>query len=488
MDETGQEPTAMTALNAENGSQPKVLGVDEILDRIGPRNFQIVKIFFLTSWTWAVTAPVIMAEAFLDDSACDYGMADADLSADCLERKSGNIAAEFGLHGADAHYRHWITTAFLIGNIAGGLLLSVPSDRYGRRIVVLVTLIFIGLSGGAFLFTKTYASVLLLRVFQGIHFTGSGLCVWVLGYESIPTVLRPFATFTFGVTWVIGYCAIAPLAYFVSHWRTFMALLCLPSAVHAVVMVFALPESLHYLVTHNKQKEAKAWVEAAGDRALAEEINWGELCRQSSEDDGSKPETKKQHIFFNRKIILRILIFATIWATDVLVYFGMSLFSVQLAGNRYWNYIAMGLIEIPAYIVGPVMLDKLGRRFTISSTHLGTAFAFVCAGFIMTDHSVVQLLFWLFAKFCISTAFMCIFVFASESFPTTERSMCVGMCSVTGKFIGCVSPFIQTTRSIWTPMPLVIFGSFSLVAGLVTLILPETKDKPLPDTCDGVID
>ena len=47
-----------------------------------------------------------------------------------------------------------------------------------------------------------------------------------------------------------------------------------------------------------------------------------------------------------------------LWTTDVLVYFGMSLFSVKLVGNLYFNYVAIGLIEIPAYAFGPVLLDK----------------------------------------------------------------------------------------------------------------------------------
>uniref|UniRef100_A0AC34QH00 Major facilitator superfamily (MFS) profile domain-containing protein n=1 Tax=Panagrolaimus sp. JU765 TaxID=591449 RepID=A0AC34QH00_9BILA len=160
----------------------------------------------------------------------------------------------------------------------------------------------------------------------------------------------------------------------------------------------------------------------------------------------------------------------------------MSLFSVSLVGNRFFNYVAIGLIEIPAVAAGPILLDKIGRRLTVSFTHLGTALAFILAAFTFTDSPMAQLMFWLTAKFAIAAAFMCIFAFASESFPTSERNMCIGICSVIGKLLGSGAPFIQMTSSVWTPLPLVIFASFSATAGLLALLLTETTHKQLPDS------
>ena len=43
---------------------------------------------------------------------------------------------------------------------------------------------------------------------------------------------------------------------------------------------------------------------------------------------------------------------------DNFVYYGLSLFSTQLAGNRYANFMLIGAIEIPSYLVAPAMLDR----------------------------------------------------------------------------------------------------------------------------------
>lgn len=260
-----------------------------------------------------------------------------------------------------------------------------------------------------------------------------------------------------------------------------------PCIVYGFILFLFLPESLHFLVTQNRQKAFLKWVYHASDEKFISKIDSNNLFN-------IKKNTKKENnflekflnLFFERKLFFRILIFSFIWTTDVLVYFGTSLFSVKLIGNQYFNYIAIGLIEIPAVAAGPFLLEKIGRKLTIVATHLTTSLAFTVAAFFFKDSPEVQLCLWLLAKFAIAAAFMCIFAYASESFPTQERNFSIGICSVVGKLFGSSAPFIQTTAQLWEPLPLVIFGTFSAIAGLITFLLPETNHKQLPDTVDNM--
>jgi len=52
-----------------------------------------------------------------------------------------------------------------------------------------------------------------------ILFKGIGLTNWVLAYESIGPKLRSYTAMLFGMCWVIGYCSIGPMAYFLPNWR-----------------------------------------------------------------------------------------------------------------------------------------------------------------------------------------------------------------------------------------------------------------------------
>ena len=58
----------------------------------------------------------------------------------------------------------------------------------------------------------------------------------------------------------------------------------------------------------------------------------------------------------------------------------------------------------------------------------------------------------------------------------------MGASSMSARVSGILSPFILMLRTVWEPLPFIIFGILSIVAGLLTLILPETLNESLPET------
>ena len=41
-----------------------------------------------------------------------------------------------------------------------------------------------------------------------------------------------------------------------------------------------------------------------------------------------------------------------------MIYNGMSLFSTALVGDPYINYVLSGIVEIPAYVLAPELLNR----------------------------------------------------------------------------------------------------------------------------------
>jgi hypothetical protein len=71
---------------------------------------------------------------------------------------------------------------------------------------------------------------------------------------------------------------------------------------------------------------------------------------------------------------------------------------------------------------------------------------------------------------------------ASEIFPTVLRSGCIGICEILARIGGTTAPVIHRLGSIYTKLPGIFFTVVAGIAGAVTFILPETRDRNLPDT------
>lgn len=75
-----------------------------------------------------------------------------------------------------------------------------------------------------------------------------------------------------------------------------------------------------------------------------------------------------------------------------------------------------------------------------------------------------------------------IYIYSSELFPTVVRNMGMGVSSMSMRVGSMVAPFVANldTTILW--LPTLVFGAVPLVAGLIVLLLPETKGRALPDS------
>lgn len=111
----------------------------------------------------------------------------------------------------------------------------------------------------------------------------------------------------------------------------------------------------------------------------------------------------------------------------------------------------------------------------------------------------LQLCIYLLGKFGATVAFTVCYIITSEIFPTSLRHSLMGTCSMFGRIGSMVSPqtpllvsfsfgrkkrvfYSKFQAQIWTPLPLVLFGIMSTIAGLLSLLFPETLNLKLPDT------
>lgn len=185
----------------------------------------------------------------------------------------------------------------------------------------------------------------------------------------------------------------------------------------------------------------------------------------------------------------KTLIMCYCWAIVTLVYYGISLNPSALAGDFYASFILSSLTEFVGVTFLIFTLNRLGRR------------PIQTAGFLLAGAALIAILLvpsaapsWItlglvmVAKVSIVSAFCTIYLYTSEIFPTVIRSIAIGLASTCARIGGIASPFAslfldeEGNRLVL----LGVFGTSSIIAALLSLLLPETVHRRLPETlADG---
>lgn len=175
--------------------------------------------------------------------------------------------------------------------------------------------------------------------------------------------------------------------------------------------------------------------------------------------------------------------------TDDLVmfpgYYGISMIAVEIGSNAYVSSILTALIEIPSYLFCILCMDRVGRKPICVFCFFITGICCIPAGYVPGDFQTVLALL---GKFGDAAAFALIFLYTAELFPTKIRSSVVGFCSMAARIGGIIAPqvvlYLPTVTTRETPM--IIMGSFALIAAFLSILLPESLGSLTVQTVEDV--
>ncbi|XP_012941146.2 organic cation transporter protein [Aplysia californica] len=113
------------------------------------------------------------------------------------------------------------------------------------------------------------------------------------------------------------------------------------------------------------------------------------------------------------------------WLVNALVYYGLSLNTENLAGSPYLNFCVAGAVELPAYAICILLLNRVGRRWPLIISMYVGGVACILSGCIPTEgNSTMETLTVVLAmigKFGITASYGIIYLMAAELFPTVIR-------------------------------------------------------------------
>uniref|UniRef100_A0A803LW60 Major facilitator superfamily (MFS) profile domain-containing protein n=1 Tax=Chenopodium quinoa TaxID=63459 RepID=A0A803LW60_CHEQI len=171
------------------------------------------------------------------------------------------------------------------------------------------------------------------------------------------------------------------------------------------------------------------------------------------------------------------------------VYYAVQLNVENLNFSKYLSVAINALLEIPAVFIGSFLLVFMNRRLLLSlSCILAGSSCLLCIIFTNgnggTIGNWIQLGIEGFGFMAASVAFDITFVYCIELFPTNVRNFAVSLMRQALVLGDAVAPLLVVLGRLSTTFSFMVIGGLSILSGLVSLWLPETKNTPLFDTLE----
>uniref|UniRef100_A0A4W6C003 Solute carrier family 22 member 7b, tandem duplicate 2 n=1 Tax=Lates calcarifer TaxID=8187 RepID=A0A4W6C003_LATCA len=326
-------------------------------------------------------------------------------------------------------------TIFFIGVMFGAMTFGSLSDRFGRRIMLLVSYVSGMLFAVASAFSSSYVMFAVLRFFTGFCITGIVIVSSVLSKLFLSYLLIQQITFKcYVLSLPCNTLGLKKVCAFTTRW---------------------MPESARWLIANGKLEQAQVYLKKCASMNGTEELI---------------------HTLKTEVSILCVGFRGIYWFCVAITFYGISFNITGFGLNIYLTQFTYAVIELPAKISVYYLLDKIGRR----CTEVGSL---LLAGIYM---SVVRTVVAVIGKGFSSASFGTLVLYSSELYPTVVRQNGMGYNSFMARLGVAVAPLILLLDDVWKELPQVVLCSTASLGAIVARTLSETRNRCLPETIEDI--
>ncbi|XP_025832792.1 organic cation transporter protein [Agrilus planipennis] len=384
----------------------------------------------------------------------------------------------------------FIGSCHFAGIIVGSALSGILADYFGRKNVFVYCTVFMGITGVMQIFSPEYITFASLTFLNAIGTAGVFPLAFTLGVEMVGKKKREYTGIILNYFYAIGEAFVGLIAWLTLDW-TYLQLSASAPAILFIVYYWVIPESVRWLIAKEKNDEAKKIVYkvAKTNRTSLSPVLLATFKNNSTSNNDNYSSNEVdilpvvKQMFKSRKLVLRFIIVFFIWGINAFVYYGLSLNSTSLGGNKYLNFSLVCLVEIPGYTIAWISMKKIGRRSALVASLLLCGVTCIITTVIPNAYWAVLILF-LIGKFGVTAAFGVVYVHTAELLPTVIRSGGVGASSTMARVGSLLAPYVPLLGVYVDFLPMLLFGCLAVFAGLLALKLPETLGNKLPETVE----
>ena len=404
-------------------------------------------------------------------------------------------------HTTPLFHGFFIMSMALWGTVIGALFGGIPTEKYGRKKVLLWVGILFAVSALGSAFAENPYIFSFFRFMGGVGIGVSSVVapIYISEISTPVTRGRLGALYQFNI--VFGILIAFLSNYFLQgvggtdDWRWMLGILFIPAIVYTA-LVRGVSESPRWLITRkNDLSSAQKIMTQIGVKDVQAET--------ASILSSNAHETNTGHSsgFFSgkhKKIIylaFMIAFFNQVSGINFILYYAPEILEKAglAAKESLFNSIAIGGINLAFTFVGLYLIDRLGRKTLLIIGSLGYILSLSMVSIAFYSHASALFLMSFLLFFIASHAIgqgAVIWVFISEIFPNKIRSagqsFGAGVHWVFAALITLVTPvFLDKNNGIFKENPWPIFAFFAamMLLQLVWIItsVPETKGISLEE-------
>ncbi|XP_030607175.1 solute carrier family 22 member 23-like [Archocentrus centrarchus] len=417
-----------------------------------------------------------------------------------------NVVTKWSLVCDSAWKVHIAKFSLLVGSIFGYLVFGILTDWFGRHPVLIISVLFMLVFGLSVAFSVNVPMFSTLRFFEGFCLAGITLSLYVLRIELCLPGWRFSMTMVASFVVLGGQLLMPGVAYLCRDWQVLQAVIICPLLL-MVSYIWIFPESLRWLLATQQYGRSKLIM---GHIAKKNRVNMeldpdnilGELQRSLQQ----KPKkTCIVKMVGTRNLWKNIVVLCVNSLTGYGIHhcFARSMKypdgqETTMFHNFYADYYTMAGIAVASCIALCPAVGLMGRRGGLLMFMIITALASLLqlgllnllgkysghlnidtTGTMNKNFSIAFSIIGMFSSQAVSN--LSIF-FCAEITPTVIRGGGLGLVLASAGFGTLTAPIMELHNQKGYFLHHIIFACCTLICIICILLLPETRNQPLPET------
>jgi len=388
--------------------------------------------------------------------------------------------------------KYTTTTLFFVGMVIGLISFGMISDRYGRLPVCIVTNLVACIGSLTCIFCPNFYTFGAARFMMGLTENCVYMMPFILVMEYLPPRVRGLVSpITFSVFPALVNGVLPWLALWIGNWSPLLLYSAILGLVLAIPACLFMPESASWMLTHDQVERTFSTVQKIA------RFNGNELSEQESNElevdlyairkaIELQPAASLSELIKSKKVVFRFLICVCVSMIGHILYDCHARNLELLPVSSYVTFTLFAALFIPSQIFSGIVMNRYGRRPTVIIS-FGITCALNCViAFVNLDAVSIYLSagFLLTAEFFNVASYSTIMTIMSEVLPTVIRARAVTLATCASALGLTMSPQIIYLGTKMRGLPSIVFAIVSFVGASLTVLLPETLGKPLPQTLE----